>query len=92
MCASFGSVFMPLGIGTATNVAYNFFLRHRRRQGQDQPACRSASVWGDPSSLPLSKTDTVSAKYQQYSVYHNLPILIDEITGMKRRGYGQHAV
>ena len=81
MCASFGSVFMPLGIGTATNVAYNFYDTVGGK-GKTSLLAALASVWGDPSSLPLSKTDTVSAKYQQYSVYHNLPILIDEITGM----------
>ena len=81
MCASFSSVFMPLGIGTATNVAYNFYDTVGGK-GKTSLLAALASVWGDPSSLPLSKTDTVSAKYQQYSVYHNLPILIDEITGM----------
>ena len=81
MCASFSSVFMPLGIGTATNVAYNFYDTVGGK-GKTSLLAALASVWGDPSSLPLSRTDTVSAKYQQYSVYHNLPILIDEITGM----------
>ena len=82
MCASFGSVFMPLGIGTATNVMYNFYDTVGGK-GKSSLLSALASVWGDPASLPLSRTDTVSAKYQQYSVYHNLPILIDEITGMK---------
>ena len=82
MCASFGSVFMPLGIGTATNVMYNFYDTVGGK-GKTSLLSALASVWGDPASLPLSRTDTVSAKYQQYSVYHNLPILIDEITGMK---------
>ena len=82
MCASFGSVFMPLGIGTATNVMYNFYDTVGGK-GKSSLLSALASVWGDPSSLPLSRTDTISAKYQQYSVYHNLPILIDEITGMK---------
>ena len=82
MCASFGSVFMPLGIGTATNVMYNFYDTVGGK-GKSSLLSALASVWGDPASLPLSRTDTISAKYQQYSVYHNLPILIDEITGMK---------
>ena len=82
MCASFGSVFMPLGIGTATNVMYNFYDTIGGK-GKSSLLSALASVWGDPSSLPLGRTDTISAKYQQYSVYHNLPILIDEITGMK---------
>ena len=82
MCAAFGSVFMPLGIGTATNVMYNFYDTVGGK-GKSSLLSALASVWGDPSSLPLSRTDTISAKYQQYSVYHNLPILIDEITGMR---------
>ena len=82
MCASFGSVFMPLGIGTATNVMYNFYDTVGGK-GKSSLLSALASVWGDPASLPLSRTDTISAKYQQYSVYHNLPILIDEITGMR---------
>ena len=81
MCASFGSVFMPLGIGTATNVMYNFYDTVGGK-GKSSLLSALASVWGDPSSLPLGRTDTIAAKYQQYSVYHNLPILIDEITGM----------
>ena len=82
MCASFGAVFMPLGIGTATNVAYNFYDTVGGK-GKTSLLYALASVWGDPTSLPLGRTDTIAAKYQQYSVYHNLPILIDEITGMK---------
>lgn len=81
MCAAFGSVFMPLGIGTATNVMYNFYDTVGGK-GKSSLLSALASVWGDPSSLPLGRTDTIAAKYQQYSVYHNLPILIDEITGM----------
>ena len=82
MCATFGSVFMPWGIGTATNVMYNFYDTVGGK-GKSSLLAALASVWGDPASLPLGRTDTISAKYQQYSVYHNLPILIDEITGMK---------
>ena len=82
MCAAFGSVFMPLGIGTATNVMYNFYDTVGGK-GKSSLLSALASVWGDPSSLPLGRTDTIAAKYQQYSVYHNLPILIDEITGMR---------
>ena len=82
MCATFGSVFMPLGIGTATNVMYNFYDTVGGK-GKSSLLSALASVWGDPSSLPLGRTDTIAAKYQQYSVYHNLPILIDEITGMR---------
>ena len=73
---------MPLGINTATNVAYNFYDTVGGK-GKTSLLYALASVWGDPTSLPLGRTDTIAAKYQQYSVYHNLPILIDEITGMK---------
>ena len=82
MCATFGSVFMPWGIGTATNVMYNFYDTVGGK-GKSSLLAALASVWGDPASLPLGRTDTIAAKYQQYSVYHNLPILIDEITGMR---------
>lgn len=82
MCATFGSVFMPWGIGTATNVMYNFYDTVGGK-GKSSLLSALASVWGDPASLPLGRTDTIAAKYQQYSVYHNLPILIDEITGMR---------
>ena len=82
MCATFGSVFMPWGIGTATNVMYNFYDTVGGK-GKSSLRAALASVWGDPASLPLGRTDTIAAKYQQYSVYHNLPILIDEITGMR---------
>ena len=82
MCATFGSVFMPWGIGTATNVMYNFYDTVGGK-GKSSLLAALASVWGDPASLPLGRTDTIAAKYQQYSVYHNLPILIDEITGTR---------
>ena len=42
----------------------------------------SASTWGDPKELMLLSTDTDNAKYQQFGVFRNLPIYIDEITNM----------
>lgn len=42
----------------------------------------SSSVWGDPRELMLLNTDTENAKYQQFGVFRNLPIYIDEITNM----------
>ena len=42
----------------------------------------SASIWGDPKELMLLSTDTDNAKYQQFGVYRNLPVYIDEVTNM----------
>ena len=42
----------------------------------------SSSVWGNPRELMLLNTDTDNAKYQQFGVFRNLPIYIDEITNM----------
>lgn len=81
MCASFGAPLMQFGKGTATNVAYNLWDINGGK-GKSALLKALASVWGDPQQMPMGRTDTHAARFQQYSVYRNLPILIDEITGI----------
>ena len=81
MCASFGAPLMQFGKGTATNVAYNLWDINGGK-GKSALLKALASVWGDPQQMPMGRTDTHAARFQQYAVYRNLPILIDEITGI----------
>lgn len=81
MCCAFGAPLMKFGVGTATNVAYSIW-DSAGGKGKSSLLKAIASVWGDPSQLLMGRTDTYAARFQQYTVYRNLPILIDEITGI----------
>lgn len=81
MCTAFGAPLMQCGKGTATNVAYNFWDVNGGK-GKSSMLKAIASVWGDPSQMLMGRTDTHAARFQQYAVYRNLPILIDELTGI----------
>lgn len=81
MLTAFGSPFMHYGIGTAQNVAYSLWDANGGK-GKSSLLRAIASVWGDPNQLLMGSTDTKAARFQLYSVYRNLPVLIDEITCM----------
>lgn len=81
MCAAFGAPLMYYGMGTATNVAYSFWDIEGGK-GKSSLLRAMSSVWGDPALLLMGRTDTHAARFQQYAVYRNLPVMIDEITGM----------
>ena len=81
MCTAFGAPLMKFGRGTATNVAYNFWDINGGK-GKSSMLKAIASVWGDPQQMLMGRTDTHAARFQQYAVYRNLPILIDELTGI----------
>ena len=81
MCASFGAPLMQFGLGTATNVAFSSW-EPRGGKGKSSMLKALASVWGDPQRMLMGRTDTHAARFQQYAVYRNLPILIDELTGI----------
>lgn len=81
MCASFGAPLMRCGRGTATNVAFSSWEPEGGR-GKTSLLKAMASVWGDPQQMLMGRTDTHAARFQQYAVYRNLPILIDELTGI----------
>lgn len=81
MCASFGAPLMKYGLGTATNIAYNFWDVNGGK-GKSSVLKALASVWGDPGQMLMGRTDTHAARFQQYAVFRNLPALIDEITGI----------
>lgn len=81
MCTAFGAPLMKFGRGTATNVAYNFWDINGGK-GKSSVLKALASVWGDPQQMLMGRTDTHAARFQQYAVYRNLPILIDELTGI----------
>lgn len=81
MCTAFGAPLMKFGRGTATNVAYNFWDINGGK-GKSSMLKAIASVWGDPHQMLMGRTDTHAARFQQYAVYRNLPILIDELTGI----------
>lgn len=81
MLTAFGAPFMHYGIGTAQNVAYSLWDANGGK-GKSSLLRAIASVWGDPNQLLMGSTDTKAARFQHYSVYRNLPVLIDEITCM----------
>lgn len=81
MCTAFGAPLMKFGKGTATNIAYNFW-DIAGGKGKSSMLQAIASVWGDPHQMLMGRTDTHAARFQQYAVYRNLPILIDELTGI----------
>ena len=82
MCTAFGAPLMQFGRGTATNVAYNFWDINGGK-GKSSILKAIASVWGDPQQMLMGRTDTTSARFQHFAVFRNLPVLIDEITGMR---------
>lgn len=82
MCTAFGAPLMQFGRGTATNVAYNFWDINGGK-GKSSILKAIASVWGDPQQMIMGRTDTTSARFQHFAVFRNLPVLIDEITGMR---------
>lgn len=82
VCASFGAPLMKAGLGTATNVAYSLWDAAGGK-GKSSVLRACASVWGDPSRLLMGRNDTQAARFQHFAVYHNLPVLIDEITSME---------
>lgn len=81
MCTAFGAPFMRFGVGAAFNVIYNIW-EESGGKGKTNMLRSIGSVWGDPDALLMLKNDTHAARYQHFSVYQNLPILIDEITNM----------
>lgn len=81
MCTAFGAPLMRFGLGTATNVAFNLWEINGGK-GKSALLKALASVWGDPQQMLMGRTDTHAARFQQYAVYRNLPILIDELTGI----------
>ena len=81
MCAAFGAPLMKFGLGTATNVAFSSW-EPQGGKGKSSLLKALASVWGDPQQMLMGRTDTHAARFQQYSVYRNIPILIDEMTGI----------
>lgn len=82
MCTAFGAPLMQFGRGTATNVAYNFWDINGGK-GKSSILKAIASVWGDPQQMLMGRTDTTAARFQHFAVFRNLPVLIDEITGMR---------
>lgn len=81
MCTAFGAPLMRFGRGTATNVAYNFWDINGGK-GKSSMLKAIASVWGDPQQMLMGRTDTHAARFQHFAVYRNLPILVDEMTGI----------
>lgn len=81
MCAAFSTPLMKYGSGTATNVSYNIWDT-RGGKGKSNLLKAVASVWGDPEQQLMMKNDTHAARFQYFSTYKNLPILIDELTTM----------
>jgi hypothetical protein len=82
MCASFAAPFIKTGIGTATNLIMNIW---DARGGRGKTTLLRAvnSVWGHPSELTCSKSDTLSARFQVLGARRNLPFCMDELTTMQ---------
>lgn len=81
MCGGFAAPFMQFGTGTATNLAFNLW-DVKGGKGKSNVLKAISSIWGNPEELLLGRSDTLSSRYQYFSVMKNLPICIDEITQM----------
>jgi len=81
MCASFGSALMHFGVGVETNATFSIFNDHGGK-GKTELGFSVASVWGLPRRQVLTRGDSASAQAQYFSVRHNMPLVIDEITQM----------
>lgn len=81
MCGGFAAPFMQFGTGTATNLAFNLW-DIKGGKGKSNVLKAIGSIWGNPEELLLGRSDTLSSRYQYFSVNKNLPICIDEITQM----------
>jgi hypothetical protein len=82
MCASFAAPFMRLGVGTAKNLILNIW-DPRGGKGKSTLLQAVNSVWGHPSNLTSSKSDTLSARFQVLAARKNLPFCMDELTTMQ---------
>jgi hypothetical protein len=82
MCASFAAPFMKFGTGTAVNLILALW---DARGGKGKTSLLQAvnSVWGHPTALLGTRTDSVSARYQVLTVRRNLVNCMDEFTNMK---------
>jgi hypothetical protein len=82
MCASFAAPFMCFGVGTARNLIMNLWDA-RGGKGKSSLLRAVNSVWGHPTELVASKSDTLSARYQVLAIRKNLPYCMDELTTLK---------
>jgi len=75
--ASFGSVLMH---SSPVNCAAMHIYSKDSGFGKTTAFESALAAWGDPDELMLRKKDTVNAKMNRADVYHNLPLMLDEVT------------
>lgn len=75
---SFGSVLMPLV--TSESCAHMHIFSKKGSYGKTTALKGAASVWGKPAGLVIHESDTHNTRMNRGEVYHNIPLLLDELT------------
>jgi len=79
IAASYASILMPLtGIGSAGLHMYG-----DTGVGKTTMLMAGLSAWGNPEELLLEEQDTYNSKMHRGEIYHNLPLMMDELTNTK---------
>ena len=73
---SFGSVLMHFSPINAAGL----HLHGETGVGKTTAAQTGLTLWGDPEELMTNEQDTLNARMNRGEVYHNLPLIMDELT------------
>jgi hypothetical protein len=78
---SFGSVLMHFSPINAAGL----HLHGETGVGKTTAAQTGLTLWGDPKELMTHENDTLNTRMNRGEVYHNLPLLMDELTNTPGR-------
>lgn len=78
---SFGSVLMHFSPINAAGL----HLHGETGVGKTTAAQTGLTLWGDPEELMTNEQDTLNARMNRGEVYHNLPLIMDELTNTTGR-------
>lgn len=84
ICAGFAAPLMKFGTGTAVNSIINFWEPEGGR-GKSTMFQFVNSIWGHPTHLMCSATDTQSGRFQTIAARRNLPVCMDEMTMVEEK-------
>jgi len=73
---SFGSILMQFSPINAAGL----HLHGETGVGKTTAAQTGLTLWGDPEELMTNERDTLNARMNRGEVYHNLPLVMDELT------------
>lgn len=73
---SFGSILMHFSPINAAGL----HLHGETGVGKTTAAQTGLTLWGDPEELMTNEQDTLNARMNRGEVYHNLPLVMDELT------------